>query len=564
MLKSKIEKTVLTDDELMYMECMHNPKCLLESYFHNFDSLGSFDEDLFGDIRMYQIKMLSYESMVDTKIKGLTDKQRFNMRKNLGDCIAVGARLWGKTLICLKLDIMHSAIHCAGEQVGFTSESGDKIRTVLDDVRQGLEEHPFYKIYNVKARASGGFNIRLNNGFRLIGINMDVTSKKAGKQFFGKHYDRLYIEESSLETEQVYKQRKDSVSEIGCVIRSAGMTNFVQHSPAGKQFYSPANRMKTVYYPQYVNSRKWDIEEKKEKIRDFDGQDSFNYRVFVGGEILRDGISEMDMDRIQYRARTTHKIFELKKVDFCRFRRKIVVERPKNADSIWINADVGDGRGGSEIIVYSKVGNVFVYLYNIRLWNWIEEEQEELMKWLGSKLGVNVFGVDCGDALGRGLFRSLEKQFGKDIVVRYAGNDKVIVDYEKKEDGELVREKGKPIPIEETMANWSFETLRKMLYGNILQMGIDYKLHKQLENVVSIQSADGSRRRYMCSLEDDHLYDAHRVFANSYWQKEGVTLEEAPVEWGLGSNGSTKKRNRIKSNSKWGIGSTTLSKEQGE
>ena len=314
--------------------------------------------------------------------------------------------------------------------------------------------------------------------------------------------------------------------------------------------------MKVCRYPQYVNSIKWDEEEKRSKILNFNGEDSFDFRVFVGAEILRDGVSEMDMERVMYKDRTTHKIFELKKEDYSNFRHKIVVARPTHADSIWINADVGDGHGGSEIIVHSKVGDKFVYLYNIRLWDWTDEEQEELMIWLGEKLGVNVFGIDCGDGTGRAIFRTLEKKFGKEIMVRYAGNDKVIVDYEKKDDGELIRVNGKPVPVEEVMASWSFKILRKMLYDQKIKMGIDYKLHKQLENTISIQSKDGTRRRYMCSLEDDHLFDAHRVFANSYWQKEGVELEETPVLWGLGSMGKNKKNSTLNIDKKWGLGSS--------
>ncbi len=558
MLKPKQELEEITEEELEYEECLHTPRCVLESYFHNFDNLGEFDNEKFGEIRPYQLSMLSYESFVDTEgMKGFTKKERFGLRKNVGDIIGFGARLYGKTLVNLKLDIMVAAIHCAGEQAGFTSESSEKIQTVLEDVRQGLEDHPFYKVYKVRATTARGFRIRLNNGFRVIGINMDVKSKKAGKQFYGKHYKRLYIEEGSLETEQVFKQRKDSVAELGCVVRNAGMTNFVEHSPAGKQYYDPVNYMKVCRYPQYVNSLQWDEEEKRSKILDFNGEDSFDFRVFVGAEILRDGINEMDMERVTYKDRTTHKIFELKKEDYPNFRQKIVVERPKNASSLWINADVGDGHGGSEIIIHSKVGNHFVYLYNIRLWDWTDEEQEDLMKWLGDKLGVNVFGVDCGDGTGRAIFRTLEKHFGKEIVVRYAGNDKVIVDYEKKEDGELVRVNGKPVPIEEVMASWSFKTLRKMLYDQKITMGIDYKFHKQLENVISIRSQDGTRRRYMCSLEDDHLFDAYRVFANSYWQKEGVELEETPIPWGIGSMGKTSKnKSTLNIDQKWGIGSS--------
>ena len=70
MLKLKEELEELTEEELDYMECLHTPRCVLESLFHNFDSLGEFDPEKFGRIRPYQLSMISYESFVDTNMKG--------------------------------------------------------------------------------------------------------------------------------------------------------------------------------------------------------------------------------------------------------------------------------------------------------------------------------------------------------------------------------------------------------------------------------------------------------------------------------------------------------------
>ena len=40
------------------------------------------------------------------------------------------------------------------------------------------------------------------------------------------HLHRLYIEEASMETQKVFQQRRDAISELGCVYRVSGMTNF--------------------------------------------------------------------------------------------------------------------------------------------------------------------------------------------------------------------------------------------------------------------------------------------------------------------------------------------------
>ena len=125
------------------------------------------------------------------------------------------------------------------------------------------------------------------------------------------------------------------------------------------------------------------------------------------------------------------KRFEINKDRFNRFEDIIVVDRPKNAERIFIDADVGDNQ--TEIVVHSEVADKYNYLYRISLYNLIKDEQFEVMDWLIQKLKANVIGLDCGDALGRILADDFEKKYSKDNVVRYAGASKLPVDFEKDE-----------------------------------------------------------------------------------------------------------------------------------
>jgi len=398
----------------------------------------------------------------------------------------------------------------------------------------------------------------MNNGCRVIGINMDVTKTKAGDQFLGKHYKRLYIEEASGEPIKVYEKRKDSISELGCVMRVAGMTNFTEHQPAGKQYYNPDNINKIINYPQFVNPIAWNETEKQEKLRDFGGEDSWGWKVFVEGEILTDGVSEVDMERVRphYNQKRAVKCFTLRKDKFHSFQNVFVVERPPNADSIFISGDIGDGKGGTEIIIHAKIGDKFVYLYNITLYSLTEDEQYDIFKWLGVKLSANVIALDCGEGVGRGLFRRLEKVFPKECMVWYSGNEKVAVDYVKDDNGNVKYEKGKPVTQDEVMASWGFLYLRDLLYDGKIIMGLHYKLDNQLSKVISLQSVDGTRRRYLCGLEDDHLFDAHRVFAIAVWQKHGLKLGKVKQEWGISSMASNNSSDKkFKTDGKWGLGS---------
>ena len=66
-----IEK--ITEEELQFMEMWHYPVAMIESLFSNFDSLSEFEEDKFGELRIYQFPLPSYESIIDENMENLTE-----------------------------------------------------------------------------------------------------------------------------------------------------------------------------------------------------------------------------------------------------------------------------------------------------------------------------------------------------------------------------------------------------------------------------------------------------------------------------------------------------------
>jgi hypothetical protein len=369
---------------------------------------------------------------------------------------------------------------------------------------------------------------------------MNLSSKNPGHQFYGKHVKKLWIEEASFESKTVHEKRQDALSELGAVLRLSGMTNFTEHSPAGKAFSEPKNRSKVINLPQYVNPF-WDEEEKKKRLKEYGGEESINYRVFVKGEVVKDGVSEFDMDRIKecYQDQKEIKKFEIPKERFERFRDFIVVERPKNAERIFLDADVGES-AGTEIIIHSEVGEKYNYLYNITLYNLTHNEQLEIFKWLIEKLQVNIIGIDCGDALGRTLADNLEKSYSKDNVVRYAGASKIAVGFEKDKAGNQILKDGKPVFRKEYMSEWSVNRLKVLLYETRCNIPMDYKFDIQFTSVISMRS--GTRIIYECVNEQAHLFDAWRVFAISQWLKKDFNQTQ-PIKksWGTGASSWVKK-----------------------
>jgi len=514
----------ITEQELSFMEHWRTPRCLAECLFSDFDNFGRFDPDKFGEIRLHQLPMLSNEALIDfettAKYHKLSKQETFNLRKNVGDIHNYGARLFGKTLISLRLDIVLSSLYENGLKSAFWSIDEKRLRGVLDFVKQAHEYHPIFRIWNFYNSYRPEIKIYgRKNYWSLKGVNITLKGKSPGEQWYQLHVEKYWGDEVSFETEEVFKKRRDSGSELGCIQRLAGMTNFTRHSPSGKTFFDPKNKDKIINYPRYVNPN-WSEEDLEDALKEFGGKEAPNFRVFVGGEIIEDGVSVIQMDRVKdcYMIKKRIKRFELKKEQFKNFENLVVVERPKNAERIFIASDIGES-AGTDISIFSEVGDKYNYLYNIVLYNFIEDEQKEFFKWLVEKLEAEVIGFDCGDALGRGLADYFEKIYSEDNVVRYAGATKINTNQILKDKkGKPILKDNKPVYRQEFMSEWSVARLQVLLYETRINIPIDYKLDNQLNSVIS--STSGTRKVYACISETgDHLWSGWRVFAICEWLK---------------------------------------------
>jgi len=523
----------ITESELLFMESFHTPRCLVESLFSDYDNLSEFDENKFGNLRLYQIPFLSHEPIIDEKVPGLSVKEQFELRKNVGDSYNFGARKFGKSLISEKLDIPISILHDDGWWCAFTSYDAIHIDSILDVIKEVVENHPIIKYWKKEAKKSPKWKIVCKNGWRLEGVNQNIFSKNPGHQWYGLHVKKVWMEESSLEPLKVEDKRQDSLSELGAVLRFSGMTNFVRYSPAGKVFYDYNNKNKLINLPQFVNPL-FDEKDNADRIKHFSGKDSVGYKIYVLGEVEESGISEFDMERVKqcYNKKKEIKSFEINKKNFSRFKDVIVAEQPPNADRVFICSDIGES-ASSEIIILSEIGEKYNYLYNISLFNLKFDEQFAIFDWLIGQVKANVVGLDCGDGTGRAIYRQIEKKYGKENLVEYRGTFKLAVDFEKDEKGNIVIKKGQPQYTEEFMSEFSVRRLKTLLYEARISIPKDYKFDSQFNQVVSMQS--GSRRIYKCIAENDHLFDAFRVFSIAQWMKKDFNqTKPMSQDWGIG------------------------------
>ena len=212
------------------------------------------------------------------------------------------------------------------------------------------------------------------------------------------------------------------------------------------------------------------------------------------------------------------KHFEIDKKIFNKFKEIIIVERPSNAEEVHVHADIGETTSATEIIVLFKINNKYRYEYNITLYGLTDKEQEQIFDYVIQKLNANIIGLDCGEALGRVIYRYLEEKYGKEHLVYYDGSKKIKVDFERDENNNVIFKNGEPVYKEEFMSEWSVQRLKQLLYENKILIPTDYKFDKQFNSVICTQS--GNRMIYECTSDQNHLYSAFKVFAIAQWDKE--------------------------------------------
>jgi len=508
--------TNITEEELNFMFNFYNPIALAECLFSDFDNLGVFDENL-GHIRLSNISLLSYQYMMGYN-PALSEKENYRIKEGAGNVWCFGGRLFGKTHLVEKIDLLLDMVLEDGDVVGFTSYDSAHIEGILEDIIRVLRHHPFYQMFNPQIKRSPNYTINLRNNWKLESVNMNLRGQNPGDNFYQKHFKKLYIEEASLETEEVYNKRSESVDEKGCVFRVAGMTNFTKHSPAGKVFYDLTKKPWVINLPSYVNPN-WDKKREEKAIKDHGGKDSIGYRVFIEGEVVEEGLSVFDMSRVRanYVEKKHIKHFEIRKETYPDFRNIIIVERPINAEVCYIAADIGE-TAPTEIIIIFKINNKYRYEYNITLYNLTDKQQTKIFVYLAETLNANFIAIECGEGTGRAIYRSLEERFDKSHLVWYDGSMKIPVDFEKDENGRVVFKNGKPVYREEYMSEWSVRRLKTLLYEQKFLIPIDYKFDVQFNSIISMQS--GNRTIYECVSENNHLFDSFRVFSIAEWSNE--------------------------------------------
>jgi hypothetical protein len=307
------------------------------------------------------------------------------------------------------------------------------------------------------------------------------------------------------------------------VERLTGMANFKKQSPIGRKFFDLKNENIVINIPSYANET-WDEEKDDAATKEFGGKQSPGYRTQILGQVVDDGDSVYDIERVRECYKRDKdgdpiliKGFEINRTNFYRFKEVLVLDRPSNAESVWICLDKGEGAAPTEIIVLFKVGDVYKYEYNITDFKLSPDEDDEVVEYIIEVLKANIVGIDTTSGGGKAMFSHLAKKYPENII-GVSFNEKIAIDFERNDQNEIVRGvDGKPKYKEEFIVDWSIQRLKHLFYNNKILALYDMKLDTQFDSIFVMKS--GQRTVYGSKMAN-HLHQAFQVFAIVHWNYE--------------------------------------------
>jgi hypothetical protein len=321
------------------------------------------------------------------------------------------------------------------------------------------------------------------------------------------------------------------------------MTTFTKTSPIGEIFFDLKNKKKIINLPSYINPT-WNEKKEADAIKEFGGKDSPGYQVQIDGKVIEGAESVFDIQRIRQTYLTDKKgegipikAFEVNKDSFHRYKEIVIIEKPVNADSIGIYADIGEGGAPSEYIIVSKISKIYKYIYRISTFQLSPKEEKEFYRYLINLLQPNIIGIDNTSGVGKALVSDLIKDY-PDNVIPVSFNENIDIDYEKDKNGAYVKDKsGSYVFKQANMVDWSMQCLKDIFYKKEIQCYEDIKLDKQINNVIVGKTKQG-KVLYGYKTEN-HLFQAFQVFGICHFLTEFKNLKPiAKRKPGMGSFGS--------------------------
>jgi hypothetical protein len=521
----------LTEEETSFMECFYQPKSAVECLFAEGTARNWNDNGRCIDLRIYQLPFLGFDSILEDDNK-LSDLENFRRRINVGTRIILSGRKIGKSFVGLIANILIKLIHYSNKEMTMGSYDEKRISKILDPVSEFITNHKFFKSYKMRVRKGNPYEIKLNNGNILTGINETIKGKNPGENYWSHHPFINFQDEVQSETEQAYEKRVDAASDFGVMDILCGITLISKMSPLGRILRDRENKNRIIRLPQYV-TKLFDEKAKQNRIRAYGGEQSTGFRINVAADLIENAQGVFDMDRLKTNLNKKRiiKRFEITKSNFNNYKRILVLEPVYGATKTFVTSDVGDS-AATEITVFGKVNGKYQLVYNITTFRLsLTKELPELMEYIFRQVQGTYLAVDA-TIMGKPVYEILADRLNektiddqgniKEIIKRVywvAFNEDVITGIEKDDNGRIVRNRNGEIQNKtESALHFSVVRLQSLFYDKKFDIPEDdYKFELQFSSYIGILS--GSRMVYDSTTED-HYVQSFEVFALLEWYTE--------------------------------------------
>ena len=522
----------LTDSEIEFMEAWYDPICMIECLIPDnikAPHVWSEKDCSLVKLRPYQFGMVDY-SFLYANDDRLNSKQNFRNKQGAGFLINVAARNLGKSFFAV-IDAFLTLLHGEGDESCLASFDFAHLKKICTPVANLANHHPIFDLYRRKGKecvrfTGGGMEIDTTLGHTMYGRNENINSPDPGTAFHSLHVKKNIYDEVSYMSEEGRKKMADAMSSEGCIERLAGIPDIRLGSPLGKILRDESKRNWICNMPQYVRED-WDEKTKAEKIEEYDGETSPNYRLNVLGEAIEGANSMFDMERIKQNSYTTKKRvkqFDIGKETFHKFDKTIIIDKQPAELSI-IASDIGTTGSPSEICIFFGNQEMLKWRYNISLYMLTTQEQAKVFKWLYDKLDNCVISLDCTAGEGRSIADELIiLGVPQDKIIRVMFNSKMVVGFELNDDQTIkYDDKGNPIHKLERTIDFAVMQLEKVLYHGLVEVPHSEKFLREFANYFSVMT--GTSKRYG-STSSDHLLQSFQCMAVARFQCEFANLQK--------------------------------------
>lgn len=519
------EKRNLSEEDWALVDILYSPKDFCEFFvpepprkFYDWDGSSHLK------LRLYQLGLLSYEyNLVEDP--ELSKQEIFDDRKSLGNLVARGGRVYGKSMVVIDLDNLQDAVIHDGEEHLLIAYDDKHLSPRFEALADTIERHKFFSLFKAVSKKDSVNRskkiIELENGHTTYGR---IEGQKApGDGWLGLHPHRKTIEEAQMITTTAFKKQIDTKAEPGCVERLSGVPDGRRDTPFHD--YINNKNKRRIWYTSEVNPF-WNEEKQKEKREEYEGINTHGYVTNVLGEEGDIAFGAWDVEDIKANMSSNHvKRFETSANHYDMFltnpKRVLNIVPDEQSDFIIIASDIG--KSPSECGIFSYKRGKWFLIYRITLRGLVHFQQAKIFHYILATMGANYLALDTSEGLGESiadhLINEKEPEFkGYEYpkrLIKCNFKEHVITGYKKDEKGNIIFEDKKPIEIKAHADEYAWIRGMEFFKEQRFFLQDDTDLVSQF---AAEEAVKGANKITFQSKIPNHIVSMFKVFLLAEWR----------------------------------------------